>query len=157
MNKSSLQKVFSISFILFTIFMMVIYIKGRSPELIDAQITPRYFLPLFLLLVGITLLSTNRGNPLLGPLQSLVITIFLTIGGALAWLVTISRFSIGPTAAFTNFWQTPEWWALSPTFSRLEFFALATITTFLWYVSTIYLWGRMQESHGPRFIKTLKE
>jgi hypothetical protein len=154
---SSLQKMFSLIFILFTIVAIIIYVRGRWPETNDAQITPRYILPLFLLLVGLALLSTTTNNSSLGPVQSLIITTFLTIGGSTAWLVTISRFAIGPNAAFTNFWQTPEWWALSPTFSRLEFFALTLVITFFWYLSTIYVWGRMKESNESTFIKTLKE
>lgn len=157
MNKLSLQKMFSLTFIFFTILAIIIYVRGVYPDFNDAQLTPRYIIPLFLLLVGFALISSTTNDSLLGPLQSLVITTFLTIGGSLAWLVTISRFSIGPNAAFTNFWQTPEWWALSPTFSRLEFFALATLTTFFWYLSTIYVWGRMKESNEPIFIKTLKQ
>ena len=90
-------------------------------------------------------------------MHSLVVTTLLTIGGSIAWLVTISRFTIGPNAAFTNFYQSPGWWGLSPTFSRLEFFALTLLITFFWYLSTIYVWGRMEESNEPTFIKTLKE
>jgi len=157
MNKLSLQKMFSLTFIFFTILAIIIYVSGVFPDTNDSQITPRYLLPLFLLLVGFALISSTTNDSLLGPVQSLVITTFLTIGGSLAWLVTISRFSIGPNAAFTNFWQTPEWWALSTTFSRLEFFALATLTTFFWYLSTIYVWGRMKENNEPTFIKTLKD
>lgn len=156
-NKLSLQKMFSLTFIFFIILAIIIYVNGISPVLNDAQITPRYILPLFLLLVGFALISTTTNDSLLGPVQRLVITTFLTIGGSLAWLVTISRFSIGPNAAFTNFWQTPDWWALSATFSRLEFFSLATLTTFFWYLSTIYVWGSMKENNEPTFIKTLKE
>jgi hypothetical protein len=156
-NKSSLQKIFSITFILFTILMIIIYVRAIAHESNDSQITPRYILPLFLLLVGLALLSTTADNSLLGPVQNLILTTFLTIGGSIAWLVTISRFSIGPNATFTNFYQSSEWWGLSPTFSRLEFFALTTLITFFWYLSTIYVWGRMKESNEPTFIKTLKE
>ena len=155
-NKSSLQKIFSLTFIFFTIVAIIVYVRGVSPEVNDSQITPRYILPLFLLLVGLALLSTTADNSLLGPVQSLILTTFLTIGGSTAWLVTISRFSIGPNAAFTNFYQSSEWWGLSPTFSRLEFFALTTLITFFWYLSTIYVWGRLKESNEPTFIKTLK-
>jgi hypothetical protein len=156
-NKSSLQKIFSIAFIFFTIVAIIIYLRGFRPDVNDSQITPRYILPLFLLLVGLALLSTTTNNSLLGPVQSLIITTLLTIGGSIAWLVTISRFSIGPNDAFTNFHQSSEWWGLSPTFSRLEFFALTLLITFFWYLSTIYVWGRMKESNEPIFIKTLKE
>jgi hypothetical protein len=156
-NKSSLPKIFSLSFIFFTILAIIVYTRGRFPEINDAQITPRYILPLFLLLVGIALLSTTTGNSLFGPVQSLIITTFLTIGGSIAWLVTISRFSIGPNSAFTNFNQSSEWWGLSPTFSRLQFFVLTLFITFFWYLSTIYAWGRLKESNEPTFIKTLKE
>ena len=156
-NKSSLQKIFSLTFILFTIVAIIVYVRGVYPEVNDSQITPRYILPLFLLLVGLALLSTTTNNYLLGPVQSLMTTTLLTIGGSIAWLVTVSRFAIGPNAAFTNFYQTSEWWGLSPTFSRLEFFTLTLIITFFWYLSTIYVWGRMKESNEPIFIKTLKE
>jgi len=156
-NKLSLQKMFSLIFILFTIVAIIIYVKGLVPEINDAQITPRYIFPLVLLLVGLALLSNTPNESLLGPIQSLIITTFLTIGGSIAWLVTISRFAIGPDADFTNFYQSPEWWGLSPTFSRLEFFALTLLITFFWYLSTIYVWGRMEESNEPTFIKTLKE
>ena len=156
-NKSSLKKIFSLTFILLTILMIIIYVRAIAPEVNDSQITPRYILPLFLLLVGLALLSTTAGNSLLGPVQNLILTTFLTIGGSIAWLVTISRFSIGPNATFTNFHQSSEWWGLSLTFSRLEFFALTTLITFFWYLSTIYVWGRMKESNEPIFIKTLKE
>ena len=114
-------------------------------------------MPLFLILIGITLLVDSGSKPLIGKINSGIILILSTIWGSLAWLVTISRFSIGPDAAFTNFWQTPEWWALSPTFSRLEFFVLTLVITFFWYLSTIYVLGRMKESNEPTFIKTLKE
>ena len=157
MSKLSLQKMFSLTFIFITIVAIIVYVRGFVPEINDAQITPRYVLPLFLLLVGLALLSTTANNSLLGPVQSLVITTLLTIGGSIAWLVTISRFAIGPNDAFINFWQTPEWWVLSPTFSRLEFFSLATLFTFFWYLSTIYAWGRLKEINEPTFIKTLKE
>jgi hypothetical protein len=156
-NKSSLPKMFSLAIIFFTIVAIIIYIRGVYPEVNDSQITPRYILPLFLLLVGLALLSTTTNNSLLGPVHSLVITTLLTIGGSIAWLVTISRFTIGPNAAFTNFYQSPEWWGLSPTFSRLEFFALTTLITLFWYLSTIYVWARMNENDEPTFIKTLKE
>ena len=148
---------FSLAIIFFTIVAIIVYVRGVYPEVNDSQITPRYILPLFLLLVGLALLSTTTNNSLLGPVHSLVITTLLTIGGSIAWLVTISRFTIGPNAAFTNFYQSPEWWGLSPTFSRLEFFALTLLITFFWYLSTIYVWGRMKESNEPTFIKTLKE
>ena len=156
-NKSSLPKIFSLAFIFFTTMANIVYVKGLSPETNDAQITPRYILPLFLLLVGIALLSTTTNSSLIGPVQSMAVTTLLTIGGSVAWLVTISRFAIGPNDAFTNFFQSSEWWVLSPTFSRLEFFALATLITFFWYLSTIYVWARMKESNEPTFIKTLKE
>ena len=156
-NKSSLPKIFSLSFIFFTILAIIVYVRGRFPEINDAQITPRYILPLFLLLVGIALLSTTTGNSLFGPVKSLIITTFLTIGGSIAWLVTISRFSIGPNSAFTNFNQSSEWWGLSPTFSRLQFFVLTLFITFFWYLSTICVWGKLKESNEPTFIKTLKE
>jgi hypothetical protein len=155
-NNSSLQKIFSLTVIFFTILAIIIYQRGVYPEVNDSQITPRYILPLFLLLVGLALLSTTADNSLLGPVQSLILTTFLTIGGSIAWLVTISRFSIGPNATFTNFYQSSEWWGLSPTFSRLEFFALTTLITFFWYLSTMYVWGRLKESNEPTFIKTLK-
>ena len=156
-KKSSLPKMFSLAIIVFTIVAIIIYVRGINPEVNDSQITPRYILPLFLLLVGLALLSTTANNSLLGPVQSVIITTLLTIGGSIAWLVTISRFSIGPNAAFTNFHQLSEWWGLFPTFSRLQFFALTTLITFFWYLSTIYVWGRMKESNEPIFIKTLKE
>jgi hypothetical protein len=148
---------FSLTFIFFTIVAIIVYVRGLFPDVNDSQITPRYILPLFLLLVGLALLSTTADNSLLGPVQSIVITTLLTVGGSVAWLVTISRFSIGPNAAFTNFYQSPEWWGLSPTFSRLEFFALTTLITLFWYLSTIYVWARMNENDEPTFIKTLKE
>jgi hypothetical protein len=156
-TKSSLPKILSIIFVFFSLISVIIYTRGFDPTSNDSQITPRYMFPLFLLLIALALLIKTANYSLLGPVQSLVITSFLTIGGSLAWLVTISRFSIGPNAAFTNFWKSPEWWALSTTFSRLEFFALATLITFFWYLSTIYAWGRMKESNEPTFIKTLKE
>ena len=156
-NKSSLPKIFSLSFIFITILAIIVYVRGAYPEVNDSQITPRYILPLFLLLVGLALLSTTTNNSLLGPVKSLIITTFLTIGGSIAWLVTISRFSIGPNSAFTNFNQSSEWWVLSPTFSRLQFFVLTLFITFFWYLSTIYVWGRLKESNEPTFIKTLKE
>ena len=154
---SSWQKISAICWIFLAILSIIIYSKGRYPDVNDAQITPRYMLPLFLILIGITLLVDSGSKPLIGKIYSGIILILSTIGGSLAWLVTISRFSIGPNAAFTNFWQTPEWWALSPAFSRLEFFTLATITTFFWYLSTIYVWGGMKESNEPTFIKTLNQ
>jgi hypothetical protein len=157
MSKLSLQKMFSLTFIFITIVAIIIYLRGVYPEVNDSQITPRYILPLFLLLVGLSLLSSTTNNSLIGPVQSGIITIFLTIGGSIAWLVTISRYSIGPNDAFTNFHQLSEWWGLAPTFTRLEFFALATLITFFWYLSTIYIWGRMKENNETTFIKTLKE
>ena len=156
-NKSSLPKIFSLTFMFFTTMAIIVYVRGLNPEINDAQITPRYILPLFLLLVGIALLSTTTNSYLIGPVQSMAVTTLLTIGGSVAWLVTISRFAIGPNDAFTNFFQSSEWWVLSPTFSRLEFFALATLITFFWYLSTIYVWARIKESNEPTFIKTLKE
>lgn len=156
-NNSSRPKMFSLAIIFFTIVAIIIYLRGVYPEVNDSQITPRYLLPLFLLLVGLSLLSSTTNNSLIGPVQSGIITIFLTIGGSIAWLVTISRYSIGPTDAFTNFHQSSEWWGLAPTFTRLEFFALATLITFFWYLSTIYIWGRMKENNETTFIKTLKE
>jgi hypothetical protein len=157
LNKASVKKMLSVTTIFTTLVLIVILTKGSSGVSIhafnDIHFQPRYFIPGLLILTGFSLIKSGKSKSLLNPLPSAIVTTFLIIGGSFAWLATISRFSLGPNSAFTNFWKDPLWWSLPETVTRLEFFVVTFFVTALWYISTILLWSLRLDKSKSIFLE----
>ena len=104
------------------------------------EIQPRYFVPIFVAILGVFALRPELRGSLLTRVQGLVVVMSVIVGGSVAWMATAARYAIGPDAAFTNFGQTPDWWwEVGP--SRLIWFLLAIGATALWAWASIWNFG----------------
>jgi hypothetical protein len=157
LNKASLKKMLSVATIFTTLILIVILTKGSSGIYLEAfnavHFQPRYFIPGLLILTGFSFIKSGKNDPLLNPIPSAIVTTFLITGGSFAWLATISRFSVGPNSAFTNFWKDPLWWSLPESITRLEFFVVTFFITALWYISTILLWSLKLDKSRSIFLE----
>jgi hypothetical protein len=157
LNKASLKKMLSVTTVFINLVLIIILTKGSSGVRFgafnDVHFQPRYFIPGLLILTGFSLIKSGKNDPLLNPIPSAIVTTFLIIGGSFAWLATISRFSVGPNSAFTNFWKDPLWWSLPESITRLEFFIVTFLITTLWYISTILLWSLKLDKSKSIFLE----
>jgi len=157
LNKASLKKMLSVTTIAATLVLIVILTKGSSgvdfASFNAVHFQPRYFIPGLLILTGFSFIKSGKSEPLLNPIPVAIVTTFLIVGGSIAWLATISRFSVGPNSTFTNFWKDPLWWSLPESVTRLEFFIVTFFITALWYISTILLWSLKLDKSKSIFLE----
>jgi hypothetical protein len=140
-HQTTPQKIAIITSILLVV-LVVILLRARVDFENISHIQPRYLFPIFLAILGISLsVGINHFEFLLSRSQAFLVSVFVVIAGAIAWLATATRYAVGPDSAYTNFGQTPEWWwDIGP--GRLGWFLITCLVTALWVYSTVWVWGR---------------
>lgn len=99
------------------------------------QLQARYLFPLALVAVGIIFVSSRDEIVPRGILAFL--TPLVSAASSLAWLATSARYSVGKSAAFTNFGQPVLWWWFEFP-GRLASFLMVTVITTVWVCCALW-------------------
>jgi hypothetical protein len=100
-------------------------------------IQPRYFFPLTLALIGLSLLTDMSIHRIPTAPQALILSAFVLTGSLLAWLRTSAFYSIGPLSSYTNFGLGVKWWR-DEIPSRENLFAVLVIASLALYISLFW-------------------
>jgi len=140
LNSYRRSRLVAASFILVAVVGQILIMRSMVDFIAFWEIQPRYFMPIFLVLLGVLLLRPNSRKPMLTRAQALVVVLSIAVAGSVSWMATAARYAIGPEAAFTNFGQTADWWwEFGP--SRLVWFCLTVIFSTVWGLATVWNYG----------------
>ena len=140
LNSYRVSRLVAVLFLITAVVGQILVMRSMVDFISFWEIQPRYFVPIFLVILGLLAFSPGLRKPLLTRAQALVVILGLVIGGSVAWMTTAARYAIGPDAAFTNFGQTPDWWwEVGP--SRLVWFLIVVGATTLWAWATVWNFG----------------
>jgi hypothetical protein len=140
-NESSIRKSLAVISLFLPVIILIIYSRAAFGFRDATYFQPRYFLPIFLVILAIALLQLENLNSIFTRFQYTLLSIILLMGSLFAWQATITRYTVNPLAAFTNFGQKIEWWPFPEYLSRLDIFFLSLLVHSLWIYSTIFTWG----------------
>ena len=140
LNSYRLSRLVAVLFLITAVVGQILIMRSMVDFISFWEIQPRYFVPIFLVILGLLAFSPGLGKRLLTRAQALVVMLSVIVAGSVAWMATAARYAIGPDAAFTNFGQTPDWWwEVGP--SRLVWFLIVVGATALWVRATVWNFG----------------
>ena len=140
---SNVNKIISLVFLFSSTVMIMLFIRGLDGFSNQTYFQPRYFLPLFLVIIGISLIEENSHTSILNYLQASLIVFMVFIGAVTSWLTVFTRYAISPLAPITNLDQSIKWWPVfeSLNFGKTNYFILVSLFTLIWNLATIFTWS----------------
>jgi hypothetical protein len=140
---SNINKIISLVFLFSATVMIMLFIRGLDGFSNQTYFQPRYFLPLFLVIIGISLIEENSQTSILNYLQASLIVFMVFIGAVTSWLTVFTRYAISPLAPITNLDQSIKWWPVfeSLNLGKTNYFILVSLFTLIWNLATIFTWS----------------
>jgi hypothetical protein len=132
LREASKIKFFTIIFSVLAVFSIMVISRGMWAFKEGTYFQPRYFAPLLISLIGITLYNENTVYSVINKIEKFTygsIIIFATI---LAWLQTFSRYSLGPGVPFTNIGTQSDWWYFPENKHKLLFIFVSFAIHSIW-------------------------
>jgi hypothetical protein len=142
------NKVVAIIFLFASTVTIMIFIRGLDGFANNTYFQPRYFLPILLVILGISLIEDQSRSPILNFIQASLLVLMVFIGGVISWLTVFTRYAISPLAPITNLDQSINWW---PAFEFLKiekfnYFIMIFLVNIIWNFSTIWIWSTRKPS-----------
>jgi hypothetical protein len=144
------NKVIAIIFLFASTVTIMLFIRGLDGFANNTYFQPRYFLPILLVILGISLIEDQSRSPILNFVQASLLVLLVFIGGVISWLTVFTRYAISPLAPITNLDQSINWW---PAFEflkieKLNFFIIIFLVNLIWNFSTIWTWSTRKPSRS---------
>ena len=132
LQESSRIKYLSILFLFASIYLIMAISRGAWAFMHGSYIQPRYFLPIFISLVGIALYNENSVLTPWNKIEKVTYSALISFAAFLAWLQTLNRYSLGEGVPFTNIRAASEWWYFSENEFKYFFVIFSLIVHVIW-------------------------
>jgi hypothetical protein len=132
LQESSRIKYLSIIFLFVSIYLIMAISRGAWAFMQGSYIQPRYFVPIFISLVGIALYNENSVQTPWNKIEKVTYSILISFATFLAWIQTLSRYSLGAGVPFTNISASSEWWYFSENEFKYVFVIFSLIVHVIW-------------------------
>ncbi len=132
LQESSRIKYASLLILIASIFLIMAISRGAWGFKDGSYFQPRYFVPVFIALVGITLYNENNVITIWNKVEKVTYAILISFATFLAWLQTLNRYSLGAGVPFTNIRTDSEWWYFPENEFKYVFVIFSLIVHIIW-------------------------
>jgi hypothetical protein len=130
------RRVVAVAFLLVFVVVQAVIMRAWVGFAPIWYLQPRYFIPIILVILGLSLYRLPVRVRLLNPLQRWTIVILLSVASAVSFTATMWRYTLTQTYAFSNLSTPPEWWWDSPVQPLHLVIAAAIVGTVLMVAGT---------------------
>lgn len=106
----SRRKVTAVGLLILAITVQAVIMRAKDGFGSGWLLQPRWFIPLVLVILGISLLRYPAKRALLNPFQRWIIVILITVASGFSYVATMWRYTVGQANAFVNLNTEPLWW-----------------------------------------------
>jgi hypothetical protein len=116
LSQSPRAKIVAVSMVFAGLLFQILVLRSLSSwgswenQSYASYIYPRYFLPLLILTIALSLIVTPISKPIFGKLQGYLVSIFLTIAATVGLMATIGRYMHGQDRSWVQFETASGWW-----------------------------------------------